>query len=48
MRFVANFRKVDGSEAGIEVALHEALANAVVHGNQGTPTSLLRSRAGAA
>jgi anti-sigma regulatory factor (Ser/Thr protein kinase) len=34
MRFVAKFRKVDGSEAGIEMALHEALANAVVHGNR--------------
>lgn len=37
MRFVAKFRKADGSEAGIEMALHEALANAVVHGNQEDP-----------
>jgi serine/threonine-protein kinase RsbW len=41
MRFVAKFRKVDGSEAGIEVALHEALVNAVVHGNQEDPNKLV-------
>jgi anti-sigma regulatory factor (Ser/Thr protein kinase) len=28
-----NFRSVDGSETDIEMALHEALANAVIHGN---------------
>jgi serine/threonine-protein kinase RsbW len=33
MRFILNFRRADGSEADIEMALHEALANAVVHGN---------------
>lgn len=33
MRFVSKFRKLDGSETNIEMALHEALANAVVHGN---------------
>jgi len=33
MRFILNFRSVDGSETDIEMALHEALANAVVHGN---------------
>jgi len=33
MRFIASFRKKDGSEAGIETALGEALANAVIHGN---------------
>jgi serine/threonine-protein kinase RsbW len=32
MRFILNFRSADGSEIDIEVALHEALANAVVHG----------------
>ena len=37
MRFISRFRKLDGSEANIEVALHEALANAVVHGNHGDP-----------
>ena len=41
MRFVAKFRKIDGSEAGIEMALHEALANAVVHGNQEDPNKLV-------
>lgn len=41
MRFVAKFRKVDGSEAGIEMALHEALVNAVVHGNQEDPNKLV-------
>ena len=33
MRFILNFRIADGSEIDIEVALHEALANAVIHGN---------------
>jgi serine/threonine-protein kinase RsbW len=33
MRFILNFRKTDGGEADIEMALHEALANAVIHGN---------------
>jgi len=33
MRFILNFRSADGSEADIEMALHEALANAVIHGN---------------
>jgi serine/threonine-protein kinase RsbW len=37
MRFISKFRKLDGSEANIEVALHEALANAVVHGNREDP-----------
>ena len=41
MQFVAKFRKVDGSEAGIEMALHEALVNAVVHGNQKDPNKLV-------
>jgi serine/threonine-protein kinase RsbW len=34
MRFIARFRNVDGSESDIETALHEALANAIVPGNQ--------------
>jgi serine/threonine-protein kinase RsbW len=33
MRFILRFRNADGSETDIEMALHEALANAVVHGN---------------
>jgi serine/threonine-protein kinase RsbW len=33
MRFILNFRSADGSEINIETALHEALANAVIHGN---------------
>jgi serine/threonine-protein kinase RsbW len=33
MRFVLNFRRADGSEVEIEMALREALANAVIHGN---------------
>jgi serine/threonine-protein kinase RsbW len=37
MRFISKFREVDGSEANIEMALHEALANAVVHGNNEDP-----------
>ena len=34
MRFIARFRVGDGSELDIELALREALANAIVHGNQ--------------
>ena len=33
MRFVLYFRSADGSEIDIEMALREALANAVIHGN---------------
>lgn len=33
MRFVLHFRRPDGSEIDIEMALREALANAVIHGN---------------
>jgi len=33
MRFISKFRTPDGSEASIELAVNEALANAVVHGN---------------
>jgi len=35
MRFILRFRRADGSEGEIEMALHEALANAVIHGNGG-------------
>jgi len=37
MRFILNFRFADGSEVDIEMALREALANAVVHGNGESP-----------
>ena len=40
MNFVSKFRKQDGSESNIEMALHEALANAVVHGNHEDPNKL--------
>jgi serine/threonine-protein kinase RsbW len=33
MRFILNFRNADGSELEIEMAVREALANAVSHGN---------------
>jgi len=33
MRFILKFRSPDGTEADIEMALREALANAVIHGN---------------
>jgi serine/threonine-protein kinase RsbW len=33
MRFILNLRMADGSEIDIEMALLEALANAVIHGN---------------
>ena len=37
MHFIARFRTRDGSELDIEMALREALANAIVHGNQQDP-----------
>lgn len=33
MHFITRFRNADGSELDIEMALREALANAIVHGN---------------
>lgn len=33
MRFIAKFRNADGTEINIEMAVREALANAVLHGN---------------
>jgi serine/threonine-protein kinase RsbW len=33
LRFILNFRIADGSEIDIEMALLEALTNAVIHGN---------------
>jgi len=37
MRFISRFRVADGSSLEIELALREALANAIVHGNQEDP-----------
>ena len=37
MRFIAKCRNKEDSELEIEVALREALANAIVHGNQEDP-----------
>lgn len=37
MRFVKKFRNGDGSEVDIEIALREALTNAIVHGNHEDP-----------
>ena len=38
MRFILNLRAADGSETDIEIALREALANAVIHGNREDPS----------
>jgi serine/threonine-protein kinase RsbW len=37
MQLIANHRCVSGNEAYVEIALREALINAVVHGNHGDP-----------
>ena len=37
MRFIGRFRSVDKNESDIELALREALANAIVHGNREDP-----------
>jgi serine/threonine-protein kinase RsbW len=37
MRFILGFRTGDGSELDTEIALREALANAIVHGNHESP-----------
>ena len=37
MRFISKFRPVDESNYEIELALREALVNAIVHGNQNDP-----------
>ncbi len=41
MHFIVRFRNPDGSELDIETALYEALANAIVHGNQEDPRKLV-------
>ena len=41
MHFIARFRNPDGSELDLETALHEALANAIVHGNREDPRKLV-------
>jgi serine/threonine-protein kinase RsbW len=33
MRFILKFRRADGSEGEIEMAIHEGITNAVIHGN---------------
>jgi serine/threonine-protein kinase RsbW len=38
MHFIMRFRNANGSELDIEMALREALANAIVHGNQEDPS----------
>ena len=38
MRFILKFRSSDGSEPDIEMAVREALANAVIHGAKEDPT----------
>ena len=37
MRFISRFRVADGNNVEIELALREAIANAIVHGNQEDP-----------
>ena len=37
MRFISRYRKADGNKLEIELAVREALANAIVHGNQENP-----------
>lgn len=37
MHFIAESRRMDGSEMDIEIALGEALENAIVHGNREDP-----------
>ena len=37
MRFISRFRGADGNNFEIELALREALVNAIVHGNQNDP-----------
>jgi len=41
MRLISRFREADGSESDIEVALREAILNAIIHGNGGDPRKLV-------
>jgi serine/threonine-protein kinase RsbW len=42
MQFISRFRQADENNVEIEVALREALANAIVHGNQEDPGKCVR------
>jgi serine/threonine-protein kinase RsbW len=42
MHFIKSFRSGDGGEVDIEIAVREALANAVIHGNQEDPKKRVR------
>jgi serine/threonine-protein kinase RsbW len=42
MRFISRYRQKDENNVEIEVALREALANAIVHGNQEDPRKCVR------
>jgi serine/threonine-protein kinase RsbW len=44
MRFISRFRGRDESNPQIELALHEALVNAIVHGNQEEPRKRVHVR----
>ena len=41
MRFISRFRAADGDNFEIELALREAIVNAIVHGNQEDPRKLV-------
>jgi len=41
MRFISRFRVAGGNDIEIEVALREALVNAIVHGNEEDPNKLV-------
>jgi serine/threonine-protein kinase RsbW len=41
MRFISRFRAAGGNDIEIEVALREALVNAIVHGNEEDPNKLV-------
>lgn len=45
MRFFATFRNADGSEADVEIALHETITNAVIQGNKEDPSGAFMLRA---
>src|SRR5215831_394949 len=41
MRFISRFRMAGGNDIEVEVALREALVNAIVHGNEEDPNKLV-------